>query len=153
MWFDRIDICPKIFFGSLFVVCLITAGCTLNRNNIADDFSVEHEAAQGEYQVRMEFNLSEPQMHRGTIQQPMTVQDVLVESKAIKKYRNMEISILRQLPDKPRPIRMDVDFQASQRKVVDAQNYAIHPGDRILIRPKDDTLIGNLLNKAMGSKK
>ncbi|HMO13414.1 MAG TPA: hypothetical protein PKD64_05985 [Pirellulaceae bacterium] len=142
----------RSFFAavSLLVGCLLSSGCGLNRQNVGNELSMQMEPAAGEFLVRMEFPIGEPKMHRGEIRGSMTVQDALVQSGATRRYRTMQITILREIPGHSRPVRLDVDYETSRKTVVESQNYAIHPGDRILIRPKDDNMISNLLNKATG---
>ncbi len=77
---------------------------------------------------------SSPKVFTGRITDSMTVQDALAESGASDKYRGMLIDLARKVPEKDEILRLPVVYDSDARHVIDAQNYAIHPGDEILIR-------------------
>jgi len=79
-------------------------------------------------------------MFAGDIDGPMTVQDALVAAGAPKKYRSMNVTLIREVEGSNRPLRMVCDYDAATRSVQIEQNYAIHPGDRILVEPEGDVI-------------
>lgn len=136
---------------SLITLCVIAQGCTAVKNGSESDFAAEpmETSAMPGYAVRMEFNVGQPKIHRGHLTSPMTIQDVLEECGAIRKYRNMQIDILRKIPESGRTIKMAVDYDAGKKSVMVEQNYAIHNGDRISIKPMDSSPLDQLLKNAL----
>lgn len=88
-----------------------------------------------QYVVRLEGQgWSKSETKKGPITKGMTIDDVLVATRAKQKFRHMEIKIIRKVASTGQVLKMPVDFKASNRTVKSQQNYAIHPNDQILIR-------------------
>ncbi len=64
-----------------------------------------------------------------------TAQTVLEESGQLSSNRNFEIDILRKTNSEMGVVKLPVQFDAGKHRVKFETDYAIHPGDRILIRP------------------
>ena len=69
----------------------------------------------------------------------MTIDDVLDSSKAKQKFRNMEIQIVRRVPESGSFVKLPVDYRAKNKKVPVEQNYSIHADDQIVIRQVVET--------------
>ncbi|MGI9518762.1 MAG: hypothetical protein ACR2NP_17015 [Pirellulaceae bacterium] len=93
-------------------------------------------AAQGPgYKIIFANHLGgQPKIYQGRINPGMTVQDALEESGATKKYTGMLIDLARRVSDSGQVLKLPVNYDHEVSHVIDAQNYAIHPGDEILIR-------------------
>jgi hypothetical protein len=65
----------------------------------------------------------------------MTVQAALEKSGAIRRYRNMDISILRIVEGTGQPLVLKVSYQPAKKMVSTEQDYALLPGDRVLVEP------------------
>lgn len=76
-----------------------------------------------------------PQIYTGKLDKPVTVQQALVESGATRKYKEMTIKIARRLPGSSEILRMPATFDSDAGSVMEETNYAIHPGDEILVKP------------------
>ncbi len=101
--------------------------------------------SRGTYKVEMETTFGK-QVGIAQLTGEMTIQQVLEHSGAIKKFRAMEIMIVRQLEGQL-PLKMYVDFDSQTDEVKMHQNYAIHPNDHIFIKAKSnspfDQFLGN----------
>ncbi len=76
------------------------------------------------------------------------VQDVLQASKALKKYRNPEVVVVRhtQHPSEPN-LKLNCRFDRKDRRIAWDSDYSVMPGDRILVREGK----GNGVEDAIGS--
>ena len=77
------------------------------------------------------------------------VQDALELSGATRKYRNMKIRVLRSVDGSGRVLNMPVNYNASRKLVEDETNYAVHPGDKILVSRKFDNAVESVV-KTLG---
>lgn len=79
----------------------------------------------------------EPTIYVGHISKPMTVQDALVDSGAVDKFKGMKIDLARKVPDRSEVLRLEINYDHKESKVIEEWNYAIHPGDEILVHRED----------------
>lgn len=75
-----------------------------------------------------------------------TVQSALEQSGAWRRYRSLEIDVIRKIPGKFQPLKMPVDCQPSKKAVKYEQDYALHGGDRILVSPKNNNPLAKILD-------
>ena len=123
---------PKLLFLSICVLPLV-CGCTTLKPNADPTTTASDVVPAGKYVVRIESTIGgEPTLFTGQIDKPMTVQDALAASKANKKYRDMDVTLIRKVDGNYRPLRMVCDYDPGAKAIKIEQNYAIHPGDRIL---------------------
>ena len=78
-----------------------------------------------------------PTVFTGSLTRPLTVQDTLVESRALDKFKGMRIDLARRAPAGGQVLKLPVLFDPATRRVLEEQNYAIHPGDELLIRKEN----------------
>jgi hypothetical protein len=65
--------------------------------------------------------------------QPMFVGDLIRDAKLDKKIGRLKTTVLRPNgPNRP-PIRMDVDFDDTGKRVMEGQNYSLRPGDHVVV--------------------
>ena len=128
-------------------VCLVAAGCAsfpaAGWNN-SDRMTSAQEASQGAYRVEFTNLFGRASYYDGQIDGPITVQTALERSGATKKYRNMEVAVLRVTEDTQRPLRMVVDYLPGKKMVRPEQDYAILNGDRITVSPSSNNLLDKL---------
>lgn len=93
--------------------------------------------------------MGEPVRWSGPVSEGMTVQNVLEKSGAAKKIRAPQIDLVRKVPDQYQPLRMRSEYKPGTRRVKYEEDYAIHPGDRILVRPKE---VANPIEKFLGKR-
>lgn len=85
------------------------------------------------YTVEMGNMMSRPTIYEGKFEENMTVQTALEKSGAIRRYRNMDVAIERTVEETGQPLRMVVQFWPAKRSVAPEQDYALIPGDRIVV--------------------
>lgn len=65
--------------------------------------------------------------------QPMFIADLIRDAKLDKKIGRLQATVLRPNGQNKPPIRMDVDFDDSGKRVMEGQNYSLRSGDHIVI--------------------
>lgn len=99
--------------------------------------------SKGSFTVSVESGFSSPKVYTGSVDDTMTIQKALEVSGATKKHRSPEIEILRRVEESGRGLRMQVDYDVRKKQVRPEQNYAILPGDRIVVRSKESSPLGS----------
>ncbi len=78
--------------------------------------------------------------------QPMFIADVVKDADLRKKLGPLHVRILR--PNgQGAPVRMDVDFDDSGKRVKDGTNYSLRPGDHIVVMKDDRGFASQMLSK------
>lgn len=79
------------------------------------------------------------------------VQDALQASKAIKRFRNPEVVVVRptQHPSEPH-LKLNCRFDRKDRRVAWDTDYSVMPGDRILIREAKGTGVEDAIGSMVG---
>ena len=77
--------------------------------------------------------------------QPMFVADLVRDADLYKKLGRTQIKIIRANGNRP-PVRLDVDFDDSGRRVMEEMNYSLRPGDHIIVRRDDRTMINRMMS-------
>jgi hypothetical protein len=116
------------------------------------DSSVTPMAAEsaGSYRVEMQGGFGKKSVYSGQLTEPTTVQTAIEKSGAIKKFRNLDVSILRVVSETGQGLKMDVRFDPTEDAIVPEQDYAILPGDRIVVQPKSNNLMDKVLENVAG---
>jgi hypothetical protein len=117
-------------------------GYTLGSNGVlqggmVDDTSVLLEVNDGKK------HLEKIPMTEG---QPMFVADVIRDAKLHKKVGRIHVRVMRPNGNAA-PVRMDIDFDESGRRVREGTNYSLRPGDRIVVAKDDSTVVSRMLGK------
>ena len=130
---------PAIAIACAAISVAFTCGCsTLGQHNRADTELSEIDSDLPTYKVIFASNMGgEPTIYTGRITKPMTVHDALVESGAVAKYPGMKIDLARKVPGRNEVLRLDINYDSKESHVVEEWNYAVHPGDEILVRKED----------------
>jgi hypothetical protein len=79
------------------------------------------------------------------------VQDLLTRSGAIRRYRRMDITLIRTTPTGAKH-RMGVDFDRASRKVGMQSDYAIQPGDVLLVEEDPTNTLDDMLGRSKKTK-
>ncbi len=82
--------------------------------------------------------------------EPLTVQDVLKKTGVLSQFTRMNITIERPVPGRPAPLKLEIPFSVATRSVDPGRDYAIRPGDRLIIAEDTRTLIDRLFDQAFG---
>jgi len=133
-------------------ILMVSSGCSTLP--LAQDKSLPAMVDQttesaGHYEVQMKGKLGRISTARGVIDGPITVQTVLERSGAVEKFRAMEITLLRVVKDSGRGLKLPVEYQASKDSVRPEQDYAIHPGDQIMIEAKTSSAIDKIVDSVV----
>ena len=84
------------------------------------------------------------------ITEGMTVQSVIENTGAQRKFGKMEVVIKRQLPGKQVRHRLNVDYDPKKKRVPYDQDYTIHPNDIVLIAPDTTTQLDKVVDALSG---
>lgn len=95
-----------------------------------------HDADQQVYHLKAPFKDS------------MFVQDALRESGAMRRYRRMDLTLVRQLPNGQK-LRVPVKYDAVKKAVTPATNYSLHPNDTLEVVQDASTTFDRMLESAM----
>ena len=142
----------RILVAALFVglfSCL--SGCsTLSILNDSSQTPIAAPSA-GTYQVKlMGGGFSKDSVYQGTLDGPLTVQTALERSGAIKKFRNMEITVLRVVEETGRGLKMSITYKPAKKSVSPEQDYAIFPNDRILVKEVSNSMLDKMVDSVGG---
>lgn len=134
----------------LALVLIATAGssgCTsmLTARNSAVPVEDVVQQKQG-YIVQIESSYSKDLFLKGELKTGMTIQQALDEQGLASKHKASDITILRQVPESGKLVKMACEFQPGKPQIKFEQDYALHPGDRILIQPKK-TMLEKLVDR------
>jgi len=143
------------FVSPLFVViaiCLMQSGCSTLQPLSNSAPPVAGQAVAGMYMVNVfpAFGGKETSF-KGQIRGNMTVQNALEESGAMKMARKADIELFRVVQGSGRTLKMPVEFQKGTSLVKFEQDYALHPGDRLVIRGKAGSGMGKVLDSILSS--
>lgn len=117
-------------------VCLTLTGCTAIDGGASGRMPDNPVPAQnGRYAVEINTGFGQPVRWEGAITDGLTVQGALEESGAFRRIRVPEVELVRAVPDQRQNLRMICTMQPGKRRVKYEQDYAILPGDRLIVRP------------------
>ncbi len=141
----------KYGFIIIVAVCVLAQGCsTLPNSTSISEAETAAAVASGQfYTVRMETNGGQAQVVQQPIEGAMTLQDALLQSGATKKFRNMQVDLYRTNSNTGDSIKMAIEYEPKTKSVPVEQDYALHPGDRILVRPRETKPLDEFM-KAFG---
>lgn len=92
----------------------------------------------------------QPERLERALTEPTTVQQILVQSGGIKKYRRIEVEILRQLPGGGFH-KIPCEYDRETRQINPEFDYALMPGDRVIIKEDTSTIIDDMMRSAGGN--
>ena len=130
---------PKLVISCVAITVGFNSGCsTFDIHNRPVNEFVPTESDLPNYKVIFASPVGgEPTIYTGNITESMTIHDALVESGAVSKYKGMKIDLARRVPGQSDVLRLEIQYDAASRHVAEEWNYAIHPGDEILVRKED----------------
>lgn len=92
--------------------------------------------ASGSYVIEVATPFAKPTVHKETLTKNQTVQNALESAGLLKRFRNMQVTVYRVVPESGHLLKMGCEFQPGKRMIKFEQDYGILPGDRIVIEPK-----------------
>jgi hypothetical protein len=88
-----------------------------------------------------------------TPDKPLFIQDVIQDAKLEEKLGQIKVAVLRPIGDSAPPIRMEVDMERSGKGVVKWQNYALQPGDQIVVSKDNTTWMDGVISSVIPSRR
>ena len=122
----------------------LSSGCSSLPNSLSSVPPVAS-GSQAQYLVDMQAGYGGGKKYRGVIGEGTTVQTAIEESGAVKKFRKMDILVLRKLEGAFQPLKMTSDYDAGNKRVRPDSDYALQHGDRIVITPQSESHFLQLL--------
>jgi hypothetical protein len=120
-------------FGTILVLaCSASLGCASLGSGVQTSTPP---VALGTYTVQTVGGMFGNKTKNYPLHEGVTAQTVLEESGQLSTNRNFEIDILRKTNSDMGVVKMPVQFDAGKHRVKFETDYAIHPGDRVVIRP------------------
>jgi hypothetical protein len=144
-------------------ICLAVAaitGCTglgTQKTDLKTELSkggtIAPDAADGTAKVDVIFQpeKGQPQRMERSLTEPTTVQQMLVQSGGLKKYRRVEVEVIRQRPTGGGHFTIPCEYDRETKQIDPANDYALMPGDRVVIKEDTSTLIDDLMRSAGGN--
>ncbi len=136
---------PRVhLLAALNIALLAFAGCTtlnVGKLGITGDDAPPTGAS---YALEIHSYVSATKTMSEPFHDGMTVQDALTQSGALTFHKNVEIDVLRR--EGNQWVRMPVEYDVGKRHVKFEQDYALHPDDRVVIRPKTTNPIDAAFN-------
>ena len=83
-----------------------------------------------------------PDIKQVPLQDPMFVQQALQAAGAAKRFRNMDIQVVRMVGDNPQ--RMDAKFKRGTHTVDPAYDYALQTGDHLIVTETRSTALEDM---------
>jgi hypothetical protein len=88
-----------------------------------------------------------------TPDKPLFIQDVIQDAKLEERLGQIKVAVLRPIGDSAPPIRMEVDMERSGKGVVKWQNYALQPGDQIVVSKDNTTWMDGVISSVIPSRR
>ncbi len=124
------------------------SGCaSLKRGDDAVDMA--QATPQQTFFVEVREGNDEPLVKQLPISEPLVVQDVLEKTGVQSEFRKMDIVLERPVPGQLQPLRLDVEYNPSTKMAESQMNYAIRPGDRIIVTEDRSTVLDDIMEKAL----
>jgi len=122
----RFFVCILLVIGSAGVGCA-SLGTGLHRS--------DPPVATGTYSVQVKGGFPAKGIKNYPLHEGTTVQTVLDDSGQTSLHRDFEIDVLRKTSTSEGIVKMPVQFDAGKQRVKFETDYAIYPGDHVIIRP------------------
>lgn len=83
--------------------------------------------------------------------QPMFIADLVRDAEFHRKIGKVRVTILRPNGTNP-PVRMDVDFDPSGKRVEEGMNYSLRPGDHVVVIADDRSFLNRIASGTVFGK-
>ncbi|MCA9124832.1 MAG: hypothetical protein H6822_32145 [Planctomycetaceae bacterium] len=146
-------------------LCFATTGCATLAPGVGDVFSVSKGTATNDlknsgpdnpelstaadvpsFVVEMRGSNNESQKFTRPLTDDATyVQNVLVQSRALKHFGRVKMELWRLRPDGQGYHKLDVPFDRKKKMVPPGYDYAIHEGDRLVFMEDESNILDDML--------
>ncbi len=134
------------------VIALLAGGCASLPSGIADHrLPSESKPGTGPVQnVVVEFHTGKkPQIIAVPWNPNMRIDDALRLSRATRKFPRMQVTLVRQAPNGAVQ-KMESRFHAATRRVLPEYDYALYPGDRVVVRRDPYGMLDKMVEDTLG---
>jgi hypothetical protein len=100
------------------------------------------------YVVEIRPETGKPKAVEKQLTEPIHVQTAMEQTGALKKFDRSMISIYRQLPNGG-VHKMDLEFDREQKRIAPEYDYAILPGDRIIVTEDPRNMMDDVMERAL----
>jgi hypothetical protein len=101
------------------------------------------------YFVELHPTSGQPTRVERSISGPITAQQALKETDALKKFRRSTIELTRPLANGATH-RMTVEYDRTSKQVAPEFDYSLQPGDRLIVKEDQSTVIDDVLDHSLG---
>ena len=134
----------------LIVLVSATAGCSITNSKKPKSLAGitgpdGQQANHGTCTVEFHRGGSKPSQLQIPLSDATTVQQVLVESRATKKFKKMNINVLRVDELTGRKVKMGVEYLPEKRHVVPHYDYVVRANDRVVVTEDNSSALDNVL--------
>lgn len=123
-------------FVLLLSLAVYLSGCTTINHTAVPTAQRE---SLGTYQLQIPGMLGGNRVKTYSVEEGMTAQTVLDSSGLTARYHDFEVDIHRRIEGGPGMIKLPVHFDTDKNRIAYESDYAIHAGDRVVIRPRTFT--------------
>ena len=147
---NMIRLQPKFTMPWILVVATMLAsiGCATLRPIAKSPIPTED--ASEYFTVELHQRFGQPKVTAFPLVEGATVQSALEESGAISTYRKMNVEILRRVPETGRMLKLPVVYDTRNDHVKIEQDYALHPNDRVIVRPASNSALEKVVESLLG---
>lgn len=101
------------------------------------------------YQVLFVPHEGKPEQIQRTLSGTMHVQQALEQAGAYKKFRRIEVQLVRPLPTGDFH-RIPCEYDRGTKRITPEYDYALLPGDRIVVKEDPTNIVDDMLTSALG---
>ena len=144
----RLAMTAMILIGATLSTGCSTLPSSLSSGGLFSSDSTQTPVATGsqpQYLVEMQMAYGGSKKYRGVIGQNTTVQSAIEASGAQKKFRKMNVVVLRKLEGAYKPLKMSCDYNSSKKMIRPESDYALQHGDRIVVTPQSENQLLQML--------
>jgi hypothetical protein len=125
-------------FGLLLLAVIVQSGCTMIAMSKRNEMPLggNNVDAPASFVIEVATPYAKPTIHKETLTKNLTVQGALESAGLLKRFRNMQVTVYRVVPENGQLLKMGCEFQPGKRLIKYEQDYGVLPGDRIVIEPK-----------------
>jgi hypothetical protein len=100
------------------------------------------------YTIEVRPEKGKPQAVEKSLTEPVHVQTAMEQTGALKKFNRSTITIYRQLPSGSLH-KMDLEFDRENKRIPPEYDYAILPGDRIVVTEDPRNVMDDVMERAL----
>jgi hypothetical protein len=145
----------QCWLAAVILACVLSTGCSIFQPKVSPELTAKVtpngvedgkvDPPPGNFTVEVRPNKGEPIAKEQPLAEPLTVQTALENTKANKKFRKFTLELHRPLPD-GRVHSMVLQYDRTAKHVDPEFDYAVLPGDRILVIEDTSTMLDEFMD-------